>query len=752
MKLRITSGAAFGLLAAATVPAQEQPGTFTIEEIIVTATKREENLQQVSVAVTALPAAQLRERSIVDPREIIYLSPSIQLAGSNSNNSEGYSIRGVGTAVFGSGLQQSVAAVIDGVSVRPTDARQSFVDLERVEILRGPQGMLFGKNASAGLVSIVTKRPVFNDYSGELYASYGDASSFDERTVQVAGNLPLGSSAALRVASHYADRDGFIRNLVDGRRLNQYRDAGVKAKLLWAPSETFSAYLIADYSDQDDPFRIAPIVNVEPGGAIEQFFLDYGVTHIGPKNDKAIIDGPVFGRTDYKGVSLQLDWELGAHTLTSISSWRESDREYNLDTDSTPVDLFNTNYSNGTQGSYTQELRLTSGSDARIQYVAGLYYEQLYSNGRARFAGALVPDLIPLGLKFDFTFGTRLKSESYAAFGQAEIPLTERSRAVLGARYTLDEISLHYSSQNLSVLPFPGFPEVEAYTEEADASAVSWKVGLEHDFSRAVMGYATVARGYKGPGFNTLAIAEGERQYIAPETVMSYELGLKSTIRHSTRLNVAAFYSAFDDYQANVVDTSGFGPVGRILVKNAGSLETYGLEIELTAQPTDGLFLNAGLAYIEATYDDFPNQSCYPLQTPEQGCIDGLTDASGNDLVNSPKWVLTTAAKYERPLTSSLRGFVSANYYWRDRASMSVQGDPNKYVDSYGILGASIGLASAYDTWRATLWVKNLLDERFPSSIIDGVGTTLSGDPADYAHYRTHDAFRTVGVSFSMSF
>src|SRR5690606_713313 len=223
-------------------------------KIIVTATKLEERLQDTSVAVTVIGGDQLEARQIANVRELVYLSPSLKLNGAVTNNSEGFQIRGVGTSVFGA-LQQATASVLDGVSVDPTVIRQGLIDVERIEILRGPQGTVFGQNSSAGLVQVVTRAPELGRAGALIRANYALGQYADEYGFSAVGNVPIADNAAVRLLGFYNRQQGFVRNVNDGRRFFGSDDLGVRARVLWEAAPNFTVNLIADYSEQENPYR-----------------------------------------------------------------------------------------------------------------------------------------------------------------------------------------------------------------------------------------------------------------------------------------------------------------------------------------------------------------------------------------------------------------------------------------------------------------------------------------------------------------
>lgn len=741
------------------------PSSPKLETIIVTAQKRSQNLQKVSETVNVITSATLSERNIVNPRELVFTTPGLQITTNVANTAEGFAIRGVGTTVYG-GVPQSVPAIFDDVPEPTWYVLSSMFDIDRVEILRGPQGTLFGEDSSSGLVHIVTKMPQLNKFGVDAYASYALAPSsvthFGTTEIQGTLNIPVAESAALRVNTHLTDQGGMQENLLDGRHLNAYKDAGVRAKFLWDILDQLSAYLTASYTHLRDPFRSPPVTYAQPGGYFANEFASFGITP-GPRSDYSFIDGPNAGSWEFWTATGKFEWSFNSGaTLASITGVNHSRVNGDVDADSGPLPLFfsasvNGTASNPNEGGNTnvdEELRLTSSNSDRFKYVAGVYYEGSDQHSHNSIGGKLTPALVPLPLFFDFDYFIHLRSNEYAAYGQGTYSVVPRWRILAGARYTHKSETFDYVSRNAAgAIPFPGFPVVPYYSEPSTDNNVSWKLGLEHDISSSTMVYGNASRGYKGSGFNVVAVVPTRSQFVKPEIPTSFEIGLKSTLLNRTlRLNADVYQARYANYQAQVVDTSHI--VSQPLVANAGALNTHGVEFELNAIPTSHLSLSAGGAYTFAKYEDFGNQSCYPGQTSATGCINGVTSASGQELTDSPRWTFTGEGTYRFPVFADWAGYFMANYYWRSRANFSAVGAPAQAVGGYGVAGTSLGFTSPDGHWSVALFCKNLFDKRFPESIVGALGTSFysPADLFDRATYRSPDAYRQVGLSLNVSF
>ncbi|MBK6740788.1 MAG: TonB-dependent receptor [Haliea sp.] len=396
-----------------------------LEEVVVTATKRVSNLQDVSVAVTALSADLLRNAQITQTEDLVALVPSLNMQKGNSSGDSSFNIRGIGTQVFGIGVEPSVSTMIDGVVLgRPGQAFMQLNDVERVEVLRGPQGTLFGKNSSAGVVHIITQNPT-DEFEAKV-----NATAIQDAEYQLGGTVsgPLSDTLGYRVTAFGSDMNGYIKNLYDGDELNGGKDWSSRAKLRWLPTESLELEYTGDYSDQNcdcnamtirqtsDPDSVAPII-------------------ASSTNDQVNLDSPTKNKVQSYGHALEANWERSGYTLTSISAYRDWKEDFHGDTDFGPVALYGLDQGKNTeQDQYSQELRLTSPGDQNFSYVAGLYYFQ-QSVDRQEYRAIL-------GNTTDATFST--DNTNYAAFGEATYRITDTVRLVAGGRYTNDKLSYDF--------------------------------------------------------------------------------------------------------------------------------------------------------------------------------------------------------------------------------------------------------------------------------------------------------------------
>lgn len=717
-------------------------------EIIVTAQKRAENLQKVPISATVVNADQLAARQIFDPSQLQLVAPSLQVKSFNAAlGASNFSIRGVGTLSFANSIESSVTSVIDGVVMgNPSFGFMNYLDLAQIEVLNGPQGMLFGKNASAGLVNITTRRPELGRFDGSLMGELAQAEVPGRGMIyrlQGIVNVPVGENAALRVSGSQTHTDPIIKNLIDvpGSQYGQDQTS-LRAKLLWEPTSALRIFIAGDYAHSS---------GVGSGGSADRIVrttsrfapenAELGIV-AGPDNLYSSYGGPTVARFEVGGVQANIDYEFSSgHTLTSITAWRKFTADNLFDSDKHRVNLLDTNHQLGDASQFTEELRLASPLGGLFEYQLGLYYYNSDSDTRVTAAGAN-GNAAPPPAGFDAWFGIdsigTMQSKSYAAFGQGTFNLGERARLTFGGRYTHDKLALQSDADAAKFVVPLGVPG--SRDQAVSEKNFSWRIGGQYDLTDDIMAYASVARGYKGPGFN-LSI-DPNAPLIMPEIPTSYEAGIKSMLldRHLI-FNISAYTSKFKNFQAQAFDTASNGYV----LLNAGSLKSRGFEIEASALPAEGLSFNLGVSYVDAFFSDFQFDKCYPSQP---GCrANGTVDSSGNRLPNVPKWTVSLTGRYETPVSESLAIFTQAAIYARTRSNFSSNEDPNTILPGYTLLDASIGLKDLGDGLKATLFCRNCFDKRQPTFI-----NSNSQSRGDYYHMFGLNSFRTIGLSLEGRF
>ena len=740
------------------VDAAAQDGGLALEEVLVTATKREASLQDVSVAVTALTSDDLRDAQIRSSEELTFLVPSLTLQKGANARSTSFNIRGIGTQGFSSALEPSVSTMVDGVVMgRSGQAFMQLLDVARVEVLRGPQGTLFGKNSTAGVVHIITKDPTEEPSADVSVTAIND----DEYRGGLTVSGPLGESLGYRLSANGVTVDDYTSNYFDGGKLNGSDEWSVRGKLRWLLADNLDLKWSSDYSDLDCDCTASPIRSLEPFGGNEaqvQEILDLIAPVVpGDENKDVNINKKPFNNSESWGHSLEVNWDIGDFTVTSITGYREWEVDNFGDVDSQPVDRFDFDQYGGSKtDQFTQELRLTSPADGAMTYVAGLFYFD--QNLKREFRREFFFQEFEIAVA-DFEVDTT----NWAAFGEATWHFHDDWRLILGARYTEDELEFEFerSLDGAGVgLPDP----VERTPGDTDEDDLSGKAAVQWDFSDAGMVYASYTQGYKGPAFDVAFGTDPvDLPRVDPETSDAWELGLKTSLfDERVRLNAALFYAEYDDFQSQAFfdpdgdpgcpeDNPGCDPNNQVpsfILINAGKVTTQGLELDVLAQVTESLRLSGGAALIDAEIDDYPEGPCSGGQEFRGECPDGLQNLSGGDLPFSPDWKVNLSATYTFFLDRGFDLDVIGSMRAQDDVLYSLSQDENTIEDSYAIFDTSLVLADHDDHWRATLFVKNVFDKFYVNSIQGNNGNIL---PNGYNHRYDKLAERTYGLELSYS-
>lgn len=725
------------LIPAATVNAQY------LEEVLVTATKRTESLQDVAISVAVVSGDELAKRNKTQIAEISRIVPGFTFSSGSSDADRNIIVRGVGTQSFSRSVEQSVGTVVDNVaSSSLAGSLLDFSDVARVEVLRGPQGMLFGKNASAGLLNITTNAPTDEFVTG-FGARYGDENLLN-LNAYVSGPLVEGKLLG-RISGYSNTQDAILENRYPGGDdLNDRDEWGTRVKLKWLVSDDLDVQLNYTHAERNHTCCTGGLRLVEPGSVAD---LEGGP--VGNNVDEILDNDTSKGDTEQDIYSLELNYSMGDYLLTSISAYTEDDVYGSARADLYTRTALPLNQSSSKYEQFTQELRVTSPADRTLNYVAGLYYfDQDIDRSFERVIDlygigfAAEPDSGALSVLNDHTN----TSESFAVFGQLTWNISNTARLSAGARYNDDEISI-----DQTVSSFEGtLPEAPpgSIKDKTDNQELSWRLIGEIDITEDAMVYASVARGYKGPGSNSLTSGPTSGDvFVDPEIPTNYELGIKSQwFDNRLRFNGAIYYTEFEDFQASAQVPDAFPPI--FFLTNAGELETKGVEIEVNAQVSENLVLSGSLAYTDATFSDWKDAPCYSGQTEDQGCADGIQDLSGADMPDSPDWATNLNADYYIPLDSQpFDGFVSASWYWRDDVQFDTTNNPLHVGDSYGIVDLSLGIDAQDGRYRAQFFVQNLFDQFYEVSLS---GQSVVGVLS--AHGLAYDYKRRFGVSLQMDF
>ena len=774
-------------------------------EIIVTATKRAENLQRVPIAVSVVSSADLARSGGINLENVQYLVPTLNFRKSGVPINQSIFLRGVGTSTFSIAGEPSVSTVLDGVVLsRAGEAFTDLVDIERIEVLRGPQGTLFGKNSSAGVVNIVSKKPT-NKTQGYVEGSY---LTDDEFRARGSFNFALSPNLRTRLTGFYSDYDGNIRNDSVRDRVNGYKHWGVRGTIVADLSPDVHATLIGDYRKSRDDC-CAEVIGTAPGGA-SAFLLGALPTPRGDRTRRVANNTVNRNEEDSWGISLQLDAEAHGITFTSITAYRDySDREIR-DGDFLPAAYAgnparaavpatatspalpaiptvapNQIADDGPQigRTWSQELRLTSPNHGFLTYVAGFYFSHAYSQRTftrsdivCNFpAGTLVTTLIPCGSASappsTFPSGTADFGSVFintALFGQTTLHFTDRLRGIVGLRYTLDQLDVFHrrvttlagpginpsfdagvynngltATSPAGVVSFvPGLSNGQYYRNRANKENLSGRAGLQYDLTRDVMAYGTYSRGYKGPAFNTFFnLTTTGAGPIAAETADSYEGGLKMAfLDRRLVLNLAGYYAKYSNYQANNPDVVAGVLTTRFT--NAGDVSTRGGEADLIFRASRDINLSGGVAYTDAHVDRF--------RLPPGGNPTSVI-APGTPLGYAPRVKASLGGEY-RVRTTALpvdfvlgaQGSFQSSELSQFDASPAIRAATT--IHSYGLLDLSLALLDHTDRYRLTLQVKNVLDQSFAASITSG------GPGGAYRYIIPREADRFFGATLKVNY
>ncbi len=748
-RIRFLAGAIVVTLTTVSIQAFGQ--SRQLEEVIVTAQKRAQSLQDIPIAVSAITGEALAEMNIEQVTDIARLSPSLTFSTGNQRQNTGLRIRGIGTNVFSIGVEPSVAVIIDEIAqVQSGQAWSNLVDIERVEVLRGPQSTLFGKNASAGVISVTTKAP-----SDEL-TGYVEVSATDDDQEKIVGSLsgPLSESVGFRLSAFHSDHEGYADNLFTGELTNLVETSGVRGKVQWDINENTELTFTAFYSQEDSNCCALSFRQIDPAAAL---FGAVPISVTNPltfnlaseSNNAAERDNDAPAEVEDTGFSLRLNWGLGEHTLTSITGYNRWDYENSEDVDFSPFDIqaaFTGGFLSGglhslstTETSFvSQELRLSSPASDSFEYLVGLYYADAETD-RTFQRPLIVSD-----------WAGSSSTTSYALFGQLTWKFSEQLHLNVGLRYNQEDIEVEYVD-NVAGSRFAG---------DDDEDAIPGKIALQYYPSEETMLFASVSSGHKGQAYDISSGFNQDRidNPVGNESSIAYEAGIKTTLLdRRLQLSAIGFLTEYDDYQAQNTELRGTELV--IGVLNVGTLETRGIELEATALLGDQLTLSANAAWVDATVDEFPDANCYPGQTLEQGCVElapgsGVfgQDLAGKDLNNSPDLKFSLNADYRIPMGSlPFDGFINANYNWQDKVIFDLLQNPLTRQDSYSTFNLNAGIVERDSgRYKITLFVQNLFDEDYASSIAD-LGGLYGGSTAIF-QFLPRNAQRFAGIRLRMGF
>ena len=749
--------------------------------IIVTARQRPEDAQDVPAALSVVDTNWLEQSYTLNTRDLTTLVPALNYSSANPRNTA-FIIRGLGSSVVAvsqanDGLEPGVGYYVDGVyHARPATAAFDFSDIERIEVLRGPQGTLFGKNTTAGAINIVSAAPSFTrGVNAEL--SVGER-QFVQTRVSATGPI-AGNKLAIRLSGTLTRRDGVLRNIVNGRDQNTLGAQAVRGQLLWQPSSDVRLRVIADFVNFDSECCTQVFLRVGTSlrPAARQFpalaaAAGYAPPSTNPYDRLTDIDAPLAVKTSEGGGSATADWDIGAATVTSISAWRfwnwdaANDRDYT----GLPIQLIQRIPSR--QDQISQELRIASNGEGAFNYVAGLYYFRQVLTGQPNsvYGPYGAPWLIgpttgsnatpvPANLLDGYgqTGDTRFATNSYAAFAEVNWRILPSLTLTGGVRYTYEAKEGDYSTRVFGGPPTTspalinarlGVLRPQTYSARDRDGSLSGRANIAWQPSDEVLLYASFARGFKSGGINMSGLPlDANNQpalptaVVEPERNTTWEAGIKSTLWDGRlTLNLAAFHTKVSDFQATVVDSSQTVAL-RGYLSNIPEVRVKGIEADARLQ-IGNLTLVGALAYGDGTYTDYPAGPC-PLEL--QTAATAACDLTGKRLAGLPRWSETLSADYAVPVGVGAV-FFHADSNWRS----GYFGDPTlsrfTWIEGYNLTNASFGYRRADSQgkgWEIAIFARNLLDADYIQNLTIQAGNSglILGTPSDP---------RTVGVTFRL--
>ena len=717
-----------------------------IEEVMVTAQKRVQNAQDVPIALTAIDADTIEQAGIQTTQDVVRLAPSLTVNEANHKQTSSFSIRGVGTNVYGIGVEQGVALLIDDVAaVQPGQTLGSLIDIQRIEVLRGPQSTLFGKNASAGVISITTKAP------SETFEGAIQATATDDGETGIVGSVsgPITDEFRYRLTGKWNDRDGYINNLtpnVDDK--NGARIRNLRGKLDWDITDTATVKFSAYYMKDKSKCCALTWESMPAGNSILGLPIGYPADGISPGKDNFDFrgeDGP-YSESESTGGSMRIQAAVGEFELVSISALDDWNYDIQEDVDFSDLDVqafFSGGqeqggwYSTGDISTkfYSQEFRLLSPSNEKYEYLVGFYY-----------ANAKTTEYFFRNLSLALADNdTTAKTESVSVFGQLTWHFTSATSVTGGLRWLNEEIS----ADLISYLD----EEPKKVSGNDSDSPVVGRASLQHFFRDDIMSYASYARGYKGQAFDIGGGRFSEyaaNNPIESESSNSYEIGVKSILwNQRLQLNADLFYTTYEDFQVQrtdlIDDVVVFG------LDNVGELVTQGIEIDSLVLLSENIALTMNASYIDASANDYDGAACWAGQTVAQGCQGGLQDVDNGRLPVSPEWKYTAMLDYKIPIDSlPFDAFANIIYTWQDDVIFNINQDPSLTQGSYGLTNLRFGVNDDEGRYRLTFFATNLFDKAYAGNKINLTQLFLPG--LTVAQIQPRSAQRYVGVQARYNF
>ncbi|MGE4430357.1 MAG: TonB-dependent receptor [Sphingobium sp.] len=719
--LMVMANAADAMAQDAQAEGATPPAASSAGDIVVTAQRRSESMMNVPVAISAFTGDTLAKTGISNVQGIQMATPALVINNTGPNVQP--FIRGVGSRLLQNGFDPSVATYVDGRYIsRQTAISMDLFDVQRVEVLKGPQGVLFGRNAAAGAIRVITNE-VSNQAEGMFKVGYGN---YDHLMVQAMGNMPISDTFGIRIAGMTDQHDGFATN-IDPRGRRDWDDKNLSAVRGKARFDNgvVDANLTLSYWRQNDnagndTVALGPLqyhTGIVRGGT-----TGVGIKEVSSQVDRAIQKREFAGEFD-------LGIDLGGARLSSITSYADLDNVLSFDGDGTSAVLVDAFIQEKTK-TFAQELQISSDKDGPVEWIAGLFYfkdktgyDIFIDNGAQLFSQ---------GHQF-------VRTTSYAAFGQLGWNMTDSLKLVVGGRYTKDKKSV-----SLTASDYNGIPTVSApASDQASWSKFTPSVTAEYSFSNSLL-YAKFARGFKSGGYN---YPYGGQEPVNPEVLDMYELGLKSSLfDRKVRLTLSGYYYDYKGLQVSRAATEGSAV---IITQNAANARLYGVDGDLTWNVTRDLTVSGGFAWQHSEYRNYDLATAKVFRALQPGgsgpgMIDVAYDAEGEKLLRSPAFSAYASVNYAIPVGA---GSVPVNiaYSYKGSYDFDFIADPSTKVlrqKAYHLVNGRIGYEPDGGRWSAGFWVNNLFKEKYFDDVVAS-GTGFRG---------SFGAPRTYGADLTFNF
>jgi len=703
-KLRcLTQNTVLLLILGAPFSLQVQAAAPVLDEIVVTARKRVENVQEVPISITVITAAALERIGATRVKDLQYAVPNLVFTGFDGNAFGPVSLRGISTEARVNGFDLALGVYVDGIYMgRSMGVNSDLVGIERVEVLRGPQGTLFGRNTTAGAINITSKKPS-EEFEAEINVNVGNFNLFDVRG-SMSGEI-VSDRVFGRISAISKRADGYVENLFDDRTFNDADYTWWRGQLRFVARDD----LIIDLSFDDLQDEHIAAFNELSGSK-----GDISAPGVHTVN----MDSPASDNRDIWGASATIEYTLPSGlTITSLTAYRDGESLFENDNDTGPLAQSSTFFRDEME-QFTQEIRLVSPGDSRLNYVAGIFYlsqtlltdhdllvlEQAGIPSQNDFYGNSV-FFTPGVPTIDETFGI-VDVEAIAVYANVEFDLTDNVTIFGGLRYTEEDKDLVWEESGLLLTALDlRLSVIPRFEDSLSDSAISPTAGISWSLSESVNVYGKWARGFRSGGFNTDLLIPSNEISFDSETLDSFEIGFKSELfDRRVRLNAAAFYTDYSDLQVPTFENLLEG----LKIGNAAEAELWGFEIEVDAAVSENTSVWGSVGYVASEFNNFVR-----ARDPITG--EPTVTYDGNRLPQAPEWTANVGAEWNKDIGTLGDLVLSLDASYRGDQYFGANNDPRDLSGDYVLVNGTIGIEK--DNWRVSLWARNLLDKLYENEL-----------------------------------